>query len=328
MNNPITIPSALAPMAGYTDYPMRKIAAMFGASYVVSEMISSVAMCMNDRKTAALAKIGEGEAPVILQLFGHDPSMMAEAARKLLTGEYTGCSYAAPPAGIDINMGCPVKKIVTSGDGSALMRTPDTARSVVAATAEVCAKYGVPLSVKIRAGWDSDHINCAEFAADMAQAGAAKITLHCRTREQMYMPSADPSHAESTAKALKSLEKPVVLVGNGDIETRADAEQYLAAGCTEVAVGRAALGNPWIFRELSSPDTFVPPTVEEIKALAVSLVEAVVREHGETVGVRESRSRAAYFIKGMRGAARVRERLNHTETLTEFVSILETIGEE
>jgi len=320
--------SSLAPMAGYTDYPMRKIAAQFGASYVVSEMISAVAMCMNDRKTAVLAKIGEGEAPVILQIFGHDPAMMAEAARKLLTGEFTGCSYAAPPAGIDINMGCPVKKIVTSGDGSALMRTPDIARDITAAVADVCAKHGVPLSVKIRAGWDSDHINCAEFAAAMAEAGASKITVHCRTREQMYMPSADPAHAESAANALKTVGKPVILAGNGDIETRADAERYLAAGCHEVAVGRAALGNPWIFRELSDPEHFVPPTLDEIRALAVSLVEAVVREHGETVGVRESRSRAAYFIKGMRGAAGVRDRLNHAETLSEFVKILETIGEE
>ena len=323
-----SICSALAPMAGYTDYPLRKIAADFGANYVVSEMISSVAMCMGDRKTAVLAKIGEGEAPVVLQLFGHDPAMMAEAVRRLLSGDYPGCSYAAPPAGIDINMGCPVKKIVTSGDGSALMRTPETARAVTAAAAEVCARYGVPLSVKIRAGWDADHINCAEFAASMAEAGAEKITIHCRTREQMYMPSADPTHAEAVAEALRSVRRPVILVGNGDIETRADAENYLARGCTEVAVGRAALGNPWIFRELSDPDHFVPPTVEEIKALAISLVEAVVREHGETVGVRESRSRAAYFIKGMRGAARVRERLNHSETLAEFVNILETIGEE
>ena len=317
--------SSLAPMAGYTDYPLRKIAADFGADSVVSEMISSVAMCMGDRKTAVLAKIGEGEAPVVLQLFGHDPMMMAEAARKLLSGDYPGCSYAAPPAGIDINMGCPVKKIVTSGDGSSLMRTPEIA---CAAAAEVCAKYGVPLSVKIRAGWDAGHINCAEFAAAMAQAGADKITVHCRTREQMYMPSADPSHAASVAEALRAIDKSVVLVGNGDIETRADAERYLACGCTEVAVGRAALGNPWIFRELSDPEHFVPPTVDEIKALAISLVEAVVREHGELVGVRESRSRAAYFIKGMRGAARVRERLNHAETLSEFVNTLETIGEE
>lgn len=324
----LPIISALAPMAGYTDYPMRKIAADFGAAYVVSEMISAVAMCMNDRKTAVLAKIGEGEAPVVLQIFGHDPAMMAEAARKLLTGDYAGCSYAAPPAGIDINMGCPVKKIVTSGDGSALMRTPDIARDVTAAVADVCAKYGVPLSVKIRAGWDTGHINCAEFAAEMARAGAAKITLHCRTREQMYIPSADPAHAESTAQTLKTLEKPVIFVGNGDIETRADAKRYLAAGCDEVAIGRAALGNPWIFRELSDPEHFTPPTLDEIRALSIALVEAVVREKGETVGVRESRSRAAYFIKGMRGAARVRDQLNHAETLTEFVKILETIGEE
>ncbi len=315
-------------MAGYTDYPMRKIAARFGADYVVSEMISSVAMCMGDRKTAVLAKIGEGEAPVVLQLFGHDPAMMAEAARKLLTGDYPGCSYAAAPAGIDINMGCPVKKIVSSGDGSSLMRTPEIAREVVLATAEVCHKYNVPLSVKIRAGWDAEHVNCAEFAATMAGAGADKITLHCRTREQMYMPSADPMHAKNVADALAGLGKNVPLVGNGDIETRADAERYLALGCAEVAVGRAALGNPWIFRELSSPETFVPPTLDEIKALAIELVEAVVREHGEVVGIRESRSRAAYFIKGLRGAAQVRDRLNHAETLVEFVGILEKMGEQ
>ncbi len=314
-------------MAGYTDYPLRKIAAQFGADYVVSEMISSVALCMGDCKTAVLAKIGEGEAPVVLQIFGHDPAMMAEAARKLLTGDYPGCSYASPPAGIDINMGCPVKKIVSSGDGSSLMRTPDIAREVVSATAEICHKYNTPLSVKIRAGWDAEHINCAEFAVAMAEAGADKITLHCRTREQMYMPSAEPMYAKAVVDALAAAGKIVPLVGNGDIETRADAEAYLALGCAEVAVGRAALGNPWIFRELSAPETFVPPTLDEIKALAISLVEAVVREHGEAVGIRESRSRAAYFIKGLRGAAQIRDRLNHAETLKEFIGILEEMGE-
>ncbi len=306
---------------------MRKIAASFGAAYVVSEMISSVAMCMGDRKTAALAKIGEGEAPVILQIFGHDPGMMAEAARRLITGEYAGCDYAAAPAGIDINMGCPVKKIVSSGDGSSLMRSPDAARAVVSAVAEVCSVYKVPLSVKIRAGWDAEHINCAEFAACIAEAGASKITIHCRTREQMYMPSADVKYAGAAAEALRHLPsaKKITLVGNGDIETRAQAEAYLSAGCDEVAVGRAALGNPWIFWELTSPSSYIPPTIAEIKSLAVSLVEAVVRERGETAGIRESRSRAACFIKGTPGAAHARDRLNHAETLSEFIKILEEI---
>lgn len=323
-----SIKSSLAPMAGYTDYPMRKIAADFGASYVVSEMISAFALCMNDRKTATLAKIGENEAPVILQIFGHDPHIMAQAAEKLLSGDFSNCSYAAPPAGIDINMGCPVKKIVNSGNGSALMRNHDLARDITAAVAEVCEKHGVPLSVKIRAGWDSDTICCAEFAEMLAGAGASKITLHCRTREQMYMPSADPNYAKITADTLKSAGRNVILVGNGDIETREDALRYLEVGCDEIAVGRAATGNPWIFRELTSPEAYTPPTLDEIRALSISLVEAIVAEHGEVVGIRESRSRAACFIRGLRGAAKLRDRLNHAETLSEFVAILEEMGNE
>lgn len=318
--HPIT--ASLAPMAGYTDYPMRLIAARFGAAYVVSEMISAVAICHNDRKTAALARIGEGEAPVVLQIFGHEPHVMAQAAELLLSGSYADCSYAAPPAGIDINMGCPVKKIVTNGDGSALMRDPTLARDITAAVAEVCDRHGVPLSVKLRAGWDADHISCAELAVSLAEAGAARITLHCRTREQMYMPSADLRYAEMTAAALRGAGKDVLFSGNGDIESRDDALRYLSVGCDEVAIGRAALGYPWIFRELTSPETFVPPTTDEIRALAISLVEAIVAERGEEVGIRESRSRVAYFIRGLRGSARLRDRLNHAETLSEFISLL------
>ena len=149
----LSIPAALAPMAGYTDYPMRKIAADFGAAYVVSEMISAVAMCMNDRKTAVLAKIGEGEAPVVLQIFGHDPAMMAEAARKLLTGDYAGCSYAAPPAGIDINMGCPVTKVVKANAGSALMKDEEHAVKMVS---EIIKNVKKPVTVKISAdNWNT-----------------------------------------------------------------------------------------------------------------------------------------------------------------------------
>lgn len=315
------ITTSLAPMAGYTDAAFRKICSEFGADYVVSEMISSMAMVMGDRKTADLAKIHPGEAPVVLQIFGHDPAVMAKSAEMLLSGDYHGCSYAAKPAGIDINMGCPVKKIVSNGEGSALMKNIDLARAVTSSVAEVCAKHGVPLSVKHRLGWDADTINAADFAYAAAQSGASKITLHTRTREQMYAPSADPSACMEVSARLKELNVP--LVGNGDIETLADAQRYLDFGCTEVSIGRAALGNPWIFRQLKDPDAFTPPSLDEIIDLIIRFVTQLADEKGETVGIRESRGRAAYFIHGMRGSAKIRDRLNHCGTLDEFVRVLE-----
>lgn len=316
--------SSLAPMAGYTDTTMRKIAGELGAGYAVSEMISAVALCMHDRKTGVLAKISEGEPPTVLQIFGHDPKIMAQAAELLLSGSFVGRDYASPPAGIDINMGCPVRKIVTSGDGSALMRTPELAFEIAKRTAEVCGRYGVPLSVKLRAGWDHDSVNCAELAVGLVRAGAARITLHCRTRDMMYMPSADPSYAASVADALREagLREKVRLVGNGDIDSPEAARRYIDSGCDEVAVGRAALGNPWIFTQLSRPDEYTAPDVDTVKAMAIRLVRETVALRGETAGIRESRSRAAYFIKGMRGSARLRDSLNHAETLAEFVRIL------
>ena len=163
---------SLAPMAGYTDSAFRRIAGEMGADYAVSEMISAVALVMKDEKTASLAKIGEGEPPVVLQIFGHDPDTMAEAAEILLSGRYPGCSYAAPPAGIDINMGCPVKKIVSNGDGSALMLDPDRAARIVSRVKEVCARRSVPLSVKFRMGYDS--LTAPEFARAVADAGGGR----------------------------------------------------------------------------------------------------------------------------------------------------------
>lgn len=326
MNKNTKITASLAPMAGYSDSAMRRVAHEMGAAYCVSEMISAAAICHNDRKTAALAKIGEGEGPVILQLFGHRPEEMASAAEVLLSGNYTGCSYAERPAGIDINMGCPVRKIVSSGDGSALMRNPGLAAEITRRTREVCEKYGVPLSVKIRAGWDKTEISCAEIARILAESGAERITVHCRTREMMYMPSADPAYAEMVVRAVSDIVPKPAIVGNGDIEAVENAAVYLDAGCDEVAIGRAAIGNPWIFRAMSDPDGFTPPGVDEVKALAIRLVNDAVKEYGEMAGIRNSRSRAAYFIKGMRGAAEARNALNHAETLAEFIGIIENIG--
>jgi len=310
-------------MAGYSDAAFRRICSDMGADSVVSEMISAMAMVMGDKKTADLAKIHPGEAPVVLQIFGHDPKIMAKAADLLLTEEYPGCSYAAAPAGIDINMGCPVKKITSNGEGSALMKNIPLAREIVSAVAEVCSRHCVPLSVKHRLGWDADTVCAAEFAYEMAKAGAQKITLHTRTREQMYAPSADPASCRAVADALRPLQVP--LTGNGDIESLADARRYIDFGCADVSIGRAALGNPWLFRQMKDPEHFTAPTPDEIIALVSGFVSALVREKGETVGIRESRGRAAYFIRGMRGSARIRDSLNHCDTLAEFLTVLESI---
>jgi len=324
MNNP-KIRYALAPMAGYTDISFRRICASFGADYVVSEMISAVAMTMGDKKTASLAAIAEGEAPVVLQLFGHDPAVMAKAADMLLSGNYHGCSYAAKPAGIDINMGCPVKKIVTSGDGSALMKNPELAGRIIASVKNVCLSYGVPLSVKFRLGWDESSINAAEFAENAARNGADRLTLHTRTREQMYAPSARPEYAAEVIKNLREKGLSTPLCGNGDIDAPKAAMNYIHAGCDEAAIGRAALGNPWIFSHLKSPETFTPPTPAEIIDLILRFVEDTVREKGEVTGIRESRGRAAHFLKGMRGAAKIRDQLNHADTFGQFEGILRSM---
>ena len=320
--NKQTIRYALAPMAGYTDISFRRICASFGADYAVSEMISAVAMTMGDKKTASLAKIAEGEAPVVLQIFGHNPEVMAKAADMLLSGNYYGCSYAARPAGIDINMGCPVKKIVSSGDGSALMKDPELAGRIISAVKNKCISYGVPLSVKFRLGWDGNSINAAEFASNAAKNGADRITLHTRTREQMYAPSARPEYISEVKNTLLETGIPVILCGNGDIDSPESAMNYIGLGCDEAAVGRAALGNPWIFSQLKSPETFTPPSHAEIINLILHFVEDTVREKGEVTGIRESRGRAAHFLKGIRGAAKIRDQLNRADTFGEFEEIL------
>ena len=324
INSPV-IRASLAPMAGFTDSVFRRLCSVFGAAEVVSEMISSVALTMNDRKTGALAAIGEGEAPTVLQIFGHDPDTMARAADILLSGDFTGCSYATPPAGIDINMGCPVKKIFSSGDGSALMRDTTLAAKITASVKEVCQKHGVPLSVKFRLGVDEEHMNYCEFGVALARAGADKLTLHCRTRAQFYAPSAEPAHCEKLHEALlcAGLRDKVTLVGNGDIECYSDAARYISLGCDEVAIGRGALGDPWLFTALSDPAGYAPPTMDERIATVKQFVLDVVAKQGEVCGIRESRSRAAHFIRGVRGAAQIRDRLNRAETVGEFLGILD-----
>ena len=310
--------SVLSPMAGFTDVTFRQICTEFGADFTVTEMISAAAVCFKDKKTFELAEISSTEAPCALQLFGHDPSQMAYAAEYLLSDEVKGVK----PIAIDINMGCPVRKIVSSGDGSALMRTPDIAEKVVKAVHDVTANYNVQLWVKIRSGWDRDSINAPEFAAMLAGCGVSRITVHGRTRDQMYAPSSDN---RIIGKVRKNVPDAVEVIGNGDITCYNDAVRMLEeTGCDGVAVGRAACGNPWIFRELKEGCEIHATRAEKI-ALAVRLAAALVERKGEIPGIRESRGRAAHFIKGIRGSSKIRDELNHAENLESFKSIIETL---
>jgi tRNA-dihydrouridine synthase len=214
------------------------------------------------------------------------------------------------------------------------MLDPPLAVRIAEAVKEVCLRHGVPLSVKFRLGWDTR--TAAEFACAMARAGVDRITLHCRTREQMYRPFADPEAAGEVFRALVQFDPTVrparparpTLVGNGDVDSPEAARRYLENGCDEVAVGRAALGDPWIFGKLKDPDGFVPPAWDEIRAAVVRLTEDTVREKGELRGIRESRGRAAYFVRGMRGAAALRDGLNRAETMREFLALLNAFGGE
>ncbi len=316
--------TGLAPMAGATDCAMRLLCTRMGADYSVSEMVSAKALCYKDKKTAVLTKTAEGEAPVSIQLFGHEPDVMAEAAVMIAQGSFDGCSYAAAPVAIDVNMGCPVKKIVSSGDGSALMRNRPLAAEIVRRMVYALEKYNMPVTVKIRSGWDKNSINAPEFAKALVDAGASAVTVHARTREQMYAPSADISVIGEVKKALGD----AVVIGNGDICSPEDAFRMMnETGCDGVMIGRAALGDPWIFsqiRAVRNNEEPVYPTAQDRISLALELASAIVSDKGEEIGVREARGRCAHFIKGLPGSAAVRDGINHCTTLNEIENILLT----
>ena len=317
MNN---IKLILAPMAGFTDAPFRLMCFEGGADYAVSEMISSKALVYKDRKTAELAYIPKGDTPTAIQLFGHEPDTMAMAAEMISQGTFEGCRYGEMPAAIDINMGCPVKKIALSGDGSALMKDPDLCRSIVFA---VKSKTSLTVSVKIRAGWDKNSINAVEVAKACAEGGADTVAVHARTREELYNPGI---RTEVIARVRDALPPSVSVIGNGDITNGESAEKMLRdTGCDGLMIGREALGNPWIFREIKAylnGKEYTAPTVEDRINAAISLVSAVSDLKGEDKGIRESRGRAAHFIRGMRGSAELRNALNLAKTKDEFISLL------
>ena len=320
----------LAPMAGVSDTSFRLICRRAGAEFTVSEMVSAKALCFEQRTrrksrlpTAALTQITKEETPMSIQLFGSEPEYMAAAARMLETGEYLGAGDIRPAA-IDINMGCPVAKVVSNGEGSALMRDPARAAEIVRAVRDAVA---LPVTVKIRAGWDDRSRNAVDFAKRMEGAGADLITVHGRTRAQFYAPRSDNGIIAAVKRAVK-----IPVVGNGDLFCAADvARMREETGCDGVMIARGAMGNPYLFSEIIAMDerrTFTPPTVAEKLEMALSHAADMVARKGERVGLSEARKHMLWYCKGLRGAAATRDTLTRAESLEEIRRIFEGLAEE
>ena len=299
----------LAPMAGFTDRAMRFVCNKYGAEYSVTEMVSAKAVCYKDKKTHALAKITSDEGRCAVQIFGSEPDIMARAAEVLSRGEDGG----TPPVAIDINMGCPVHKVFSNGEGSALMKNPDLIYKIVGA---VSSAIDIPCTVKLRAGIDENSKNAVECALAAEAAGASLITIHGRTRVQMYSGKAD---MEIVKNVKKSVQVPVI--ANGDISSGDDAMRVLGeTGADGVMVGRAAIGNPFVFSDIIaalSGGKYQEPTQEERIKTALLQLSLAIAEKGEDVAVREARKQIALYLRSFRGAAQIRAEINTAKTYSE-----------
>lgn len=300
--------AALAPMAGVADRSFRALCMEYGAGFCVGELTSAKGVSMGDKKSAGLLAVTEAEHPVGVQLFGSDPGVMAQAAE-------TAAGFE--PDFIDINMGCPAPKVIKSGGGSLLMQKPKLAGEIVKAVANAVS---LPVTVKIRAGWDAGSRNAAELAKICEDAGAKMITVHGRTREQMYAPPADLDIIREVKQAVS-----VPVVGNGDIFTAADAARmYEATGCDYVMAGRGALGAPWLFMQINAlleQGVLLPtPPVSERMRVMLRHISMACAHKGETVALREARTHAAHYMRGLRGAAALRREAG---TLSSFEQLEE-----
>ncbi len=309
----------LAPMAGYTDRAMRLVCHEYGAEYSVTEMVSAKAVVYNDKKTFALAKILADEGPVAIQIFGSEPEIMAEAAHTL-----SHAMEGVNPVAIDINMGCPVHKIFSNGEGSALMRSPELIGKITRAVSDT---IDIPCTVKLRAGINKDSINAVECALAAEEAGAALVCIHGRTREQMYGGSAD---REIIKNVKSSLHIPVI--ANGDILTGEDALAMLRyTNADGIAVGRGAVGNPFIFSEIISAlknRDFTPPSIEERVDTALRQLRVAIEDKGERIAIPEARKQIALYLKSFRGAARIRGEINRATTYDNVAAALKSALDE
>lgn len=300
----------LGPMAGVSDIAYRRICHDMGAGLVCMEMVSAKAICYHNKKTGDLMEIDPKEHPVSLQLFGSEPESMAEAVHLINDIPYDI---------LDINMGCPVPKVVGNGDGSALMKDPDKAGEVIRAVVSASDR---PVTVKIRAGFDKDNVNAPEIARIAEDCGAAAVAVHGRTREQFYSGHADRSVIKRVKETVS-----IPVIGNGDIFGPEDvAAMYEDTGCDAFMVARGAQGNPWIFRDIlkcASGEDTEKPDINEMKDMLLKHAKAEVESKGEDIGIREMRKHAAWYTAGYPGSAALRRKINEVETLSELCEILD-----
>lgn len=305
--------AALAPMAGVADRAYRLMCKEHGCAYTVSEMVSAKGICYSDRKTAELCTVTDEERPMAVQLFGSEPEFMAKAVDIVL---------GYKPDIIDINMGCPVPKVVNTGAGSALMKDVRLAAAVTEAA--VKAAGDVPVTVKIRGGWNNDSINCVEMARAIESAGAAAVAVHGRTREQFYSGEADPSMIKRVKDTVS-----IPVIGNGDVNDLSSClKMYEETGCDLVMIGRGSYGNPFVFREIDAyfrGEEYAPPTLEEKMEVMLRHIRLILSlsEKTEELAMHEARKHAAWYMNGYYGSAKFRGRCYQLSSYDEAKALAE-----